>query len=151
MGAGVLISAGWYKGDQWFEKGIIVKLTIIAGACLALICSTAHADQNTKVSVLFQDFPAGTSCGVAGGSGKIAVSTKQGHPKVAQNGYGETGTFACNLPDGGQVVTDVNKRIPVDSRVVGVTVYPNGQTYITASTRSGLVNLEFANTLTRTR
>ena len=125
--------------------------SLFASLCLMLIGSAAAADQNTKVSVLFQDFPAGTSCGVAGGSGRIEGSVKGGHPKIDQVGYGETGTFACNLPDGGQVVTDVNKRIPADSRVVGVTVYPDGRTYVTASTRSGLINLEFANTLTRTR
>ena len=126
--------------------------TPLAAVVLAFAGHAALADASTKVSVLFQDFPAGTTCGVAGGQGRVASTLKQGrHPKVDQTGFGETGTYACNLPDGGQVVTEVNKRLPEGSRVVGVTVYPDGATYVTASTRGGLVTLEFANTLIRTR
>ena len=119
---------------------------------IGLLAGPALAGPNTKVSVLFQDFPVGTTCGVAGGQGRIEGSLKQGrHPNVDQIGWGETGTFACNLPDGGQIVTDVNKRIPADSRTVGITVYPDGMAYVTASTPRGLLSMQFPGTITRTR
>ncbi|WP_177174574.1 hypothetical protein [Loktanella fryxellensis] len=48
-------------------------------------------------------------------------------------------------------MTDGNTRLQAGSRVVGITMYPSGKTYLTASTSSGLVSTSFPNTLTRMR
>ncbi|MEP3786612.1 hypothetical protein [Ascidiaceihabitans sp.] len=120
------------------------SVTVLA---LTLCAAPAFAGPKTKVSVLFQDFPKGTVCGAEGTRVAPKLSKKRGHPKVDVKKYGDIGTFFCVLPDGRRVVTDVNKRLPEGSKSAGVTVYPNGQTYLTVNAAAGLVQLQFENTL----
>jgi hypothetical protein len=122
-----------------------LKISLVTGFALVMIVPAAIAGPKTKISVLFQDFPNGTQCNASGAQGKVKLGKKRGHPKVDIKGYAEIGTIFCNLPDGRQIITDINKHIRVDARVVGVTLYPNGQAYLTSSTASGLVSEQMAN------
>ncbi|MYM54519.1 hypothetical protein [Thalassovita mangrovi] len=121
---------------------------LISTAVFACLAAPVAAGPKTKVSILFQNFPQGTVCGVSGAAGNVKLGKKKGHPKVDVKGYGEVGTYYCNLPDGRQIVTDVNARIPQNTRSAGVTVYPDGQAYVTVSTSDGqLLQLQFSNTV----
>lgn len=106
------------------------------------------AGPKTNVSVLFQDFPMGTACSTQNAYGSVIRGMTRGQPKVDINGYGEIGTIFCRLPDGWAFTTDINKRLPNGTRIAGATVYPDGQTVLTASTPAGLVKRRFMNTLT---
>ncbi|MFT6606777.1 MAG: hypothetical protein ACJA2X_001980 [Halocynthiibacter sp.] len=119
----------------------------VAMAALLPFSNAANAGPKTKVSVLWQDFPKGTNCAAEGIQGALKVGKKRGHPKVDVVGYGEIGTFFCILPDGRKIVTDINTRLPIGTKVAGITVYPDGRTFLTASSSAGLVSQQFANTL----
>jgi len=130
-------------------KGFTPMKLFIASSILllSLTAQTAIAGPNTKVSILWQDFPKGTKCSAQNIKGELKHKKKRGHPKVDVTGFGEVGTFFCVLPDGRTVTTDVNKRLPNGTRVAGITIYPDGRTYLTASTSGDLVNQEFKNTI----
>jgi hypothetical protein len=117
---------------------IFKKITAIGIIVLSVSASPATAGAKTKISVLFQDFPKGTQCGASGTTGKVKLKKKRGHPIVDIKGYAEIGTIFCDLPDGRRIVTDINKKLKKDARVVGVTIYPSGDAYLTSSTESGL-------------
>ena len=110
--------------------------------------SSALSGPKTKVSVQWKDFPKGTECSAEGIHGSLKIKRKRGHPVVEVKGYGEIGTFFCVLPDGRKIISDINKRLPEGTRVAGTTVYPNGRTFLTASTAAGLMSQEFHNTFT---
>ncbi len=118
------------------------KATAIAVLILSATVSTVSAGPKTKISVLFQDFPKGTKCSASGVKGRVILKKKRGHPKVDIKGFAEIGTIFCDLLDGRRVVTDINKKIRKDARVVGVTIYQNGKAYLTSSTDAGLISEE---------
>lgn len=122
-------------------------LGIVTALCCLAVSSAAFAGSKTKVSVLWQDFPSGTKCSASDVQGKLKTKKKRGHPVVEVRGFGEIGTYFCVLPDGRYVITDVNTRLPQGTRYAGITVYPDGRTFVTASTTAGLVSQQFANTL----
>jgi len=117
-------------------------------ATLLFSAGIAMAGPKTDISVMFQNFPMGTACSAQNVQGKVIRTMTRGQPKVDIYGYGEIGTIFCRLPDGWAFITDINKRLPNGTRVAGVTVYPDGQTLLTASTTVGLVKQRFMNTLT---
>lgn len=121
------------------------KICFLLGLIFSVTVTPGFAGPKTKISVLFQDFPKGTKCSASGAQGKVKLGKQRGHPTVDIKGYGEIGTIFCNLPDGRQIISDVNKHIRSDARVVGVTVYPNGMAYLTSSTSAGLISAQMPN------
>ena len=121
--------------------------SLLLSSCLVVFATGAVAGPKTKVSVLFQDFPEGTECGVTGGKGKISLQMRRGSPKITQKGFGETGEFFCKLPDGAVVRTDVNQQTPTDAKRASVTIYPDGRAYMTTSQGGSLVQFQFTDAL----
>lgn len=124
-----------------------MKIVTFYGLLLGLLIASqpALAGPKTKLSVLFQDFPSGTKCSATGTKGKVTLNKKRGHPRVKIKGYPEIGTIFCNLPDGRQIITDINKHLRADAKVVGVTIYPNGMAYLTTSASGGLFSEQMSN------
>jgi len=113
---------------------------ILCAGALFVAASVAEAGPKTKVSVLWQDFPHGTRCAAEGVKGTLKIGQKQGHPKVDVRGFGEVSTFLCVLPDGRKIVTDITRRLPPGTKTAGITIYPYGRTFLTASAAAGLVS-----------
>ena len=132
-------------------KNFITRATFICFMGCIGFASTGVAGPNTKISVLFQDFPKGTKCSATGTKGKVILKRKRGHPKVDIKGYADIGTLFCHLPDGRQIVTDVNKRLQPDAKTVGITLYPDGRAYLTSNTARGLISEQMSNAIQHSR
>jgi hypothetical protein len=145
---GALVPSGTFTKIQ-VETRMKTLSQAIALACMSACVLTAsmssvHAGPRTTNSVLFKDFQKETKCNASDTKGKVSLKKKRGHPKVEIKGYPDVCTLYCNLPDGRTVISDINKKVRKDARVVGVTVYPDGRAFVTSSTEaSGLVSEEF--------
>lgn len=96
--------------------------------------------QAPKISMLFQ-FPAGSVCRVATSQGVIEMTTIPGAIEFPQ--ADRNAASSCTLPSGQTVRITAHNFVPENNRVGGITVYPNGDAFITSSTTDGeLVQLQ---------
>ncbi|WP_300031280.1 hypothetical protein [uncultured Roseobacter sp.] len=101
-------------------------------AVLMLVCVPALAGVKTKMAASFEQFPAGTACGVEGAFLPVKQIQRDSGPRIILTGYASVGRVWCDLPDGRRVGFNINKRLPDKAKVAGFRVFPNGRATMTS-------------------
>ena len=114
---------------------IIASLVLALGACAASNAPTTTAEgvaRDSKISLLFQDFPAGTVCSVKTPNGTLNTTAMPS--KIEYQAGFAASPVTCASPGGGRYTVNVKSVLPDTAfRVAGLTVYGTGLIVSTVS------------------
>lgn len=128
------------------SAAMMVSLAACGGSN-APTASTPGLNSKSKISVLFDEFPAGTVCFVALPSGRLQTPAMPG--KIEYPAGNAKAPVRCKSPDGATYAVDVQSVLPAgEFRVAGLTAYGTGLIVSTVSA-GDLLRFQNENGVTR--
>lgn len=129
-----------------FAFAVIATLAACGGTS-APTTTAPGLQADSKVSVLFQDFPSGTVCTVSMPGGALQTAAMPG--KIDYPAANRTAPVNCTAPDGARYRVDVPSVLPQGAfRVAGITASAKG--WIVSTVSAGeLIRLENADGVQR--
>lgn len=135
----------------------LLPLTGVFGVALLTACGpTVNSEVSMKVpddagriSLLFQDFEAGTVCTVATPQGTLSAELMPG--KIEYPDTYRAAPVTCDHPSGSRYTINVNDILPASFRVAGLTARPDGSLIATISTGDALLNASSESAVTKVR
>lgn len=133
---------------------LIAGLALSLAACVntsnAPTVSAPGLNPKSQISVLFQDFPAGTVCTVQLPGGSLQNPSMPG--KIDYPAQNAGAPVTCQSPDGARYRVNVSSVLPSGGfRVAGLTAYGTGLIVSTVSTGEALVSQRNETGVTRLR
>jgi len=138
------------KSRKKFKSNLMKNIVMGAALAFALAaCGGSNAptasapglNPKSKISILFQDFPAGTVCSVTLPSGRLQTPAIPG--KIDYPAANAKSPVRCQSPDGAVYAVDVRSVLPSEEfRIAGITAYGTG---LIVSTVSGADLYQFKN------
>jgi hypothetical protein len=139
-----------FKSDKMKKIIMSAAMMVALAACGGSNAPTASApglNPKSKISILFQDFPAGTECSVTLPSGRLQTPAVPG--KIDYPAANAKAPVRCKSPDGATYAVDVRSVLPAgEFRVAGLTAYGTGLIVSTVSA-GDLLRFQNENGVTR--
>ncbi|NNE51607.1 MAG: hypothetical protein HKN30_04315 [Sulfitobacter sp.] len=112
--------------------GLALSLAACAASSNAPTVSAPGLDPKSRISVLFQEFPAGTACAVQLPQGTLKNAAMPG--KIDYPTANAGAPVSCQSPDGTRYRVDVQSVLPAGPfRIAGLTAYGTGLIVSTVS------------------
>lgn len=108
-----------------------LALTACAGVSNAPTTTAQGLSSNSKISVLFQDFPDGTICTVTTPVETLRTTAMPG--KIDYPAAVPSSPVSCEAPNGDIYDVDIPSVLPQSFRVAGITAYGTGLIVSTVS------------------